>query len=446
MLATEVDIYQEQFAKFQREQLAFTPTWLRDLRRRGMAEFVELGIPTTRQEDWRFTNISALAGRPYKTGTSESLTNEAVENLVQRGTLDASFHRLVFVNGRFAAQWSSIFDGHDVNDGNHGVVIENLAASIQNRSERMVNHVARLAVFDESAFIALNTAFINDGAFVDIPNGVVVERPVHLMFLSVDNGQTICHPRSLIRLGKGSRATLIESYLGRDGDEYFTNTVSEIEIGESAELDHYKLQHEQLGALHVATTQIYQQSQSRFRSHYFSFGASLVRNEMNCMLAGEEIECTLNGLYMPTGDQHMDCRTRIDHAKPHCKSYELYKGILDDRSRGVFNGKIFVHQDAQKTDAKQSNQALLLSNDAIIDTKPQLEIYADDVRCTHGATIGELDEQAIYYLRSRGIPADLARKMLIFAFANDLVQGVDVPAVKKHLETILLSSHGLPNV
>ena len=202
-------------------------------------------------------------------------------------------------------------------------------------------------------------------------------------------------------------------------------------------------QHEQVGALHIALTGVDQRTSSRFRSHYFSFGASVARNELNCVLDGERIETTLNGLYMPTGDQLMDCRTRIDHTRPHCNSYELYKGILDDRAKGVFNGKIFVHQDAQKTNAKQSNQALLLSDDAVVNTKPQLEIYADDVRCTHGATIGELDEAALYYLRSRGIPADQARKILIFAFANDVVQGVELPAVRRHLESILLSGHEL---
>jgi Fe-S cluster assembly protein SufD len=211
-------------------------------------------------------------------------------------------------------------------------------------------------------------------------------------------------------------------------------------------LDHYKLQEEQIGSLHVATTNVFLNESSRFVSHYFSFGAALSRNELNCMLAGEDIECTLNGLYMPTGEQLMDCRTRIDHAKSNCRSNELFKGILDDKSKGVFNGKIYVHPHAQKTNAIQSNQAILLSDDAVIDTKPQLEIYADDVRCTHGATVGELDSQALNYLRSRGIPLKLARAMLIFAFANDIVQGVNVPKLRKHLESLLLADRGLPEV
>ncbi len=346
----------------------------------------------------------------------------------------------MFVNGHYVESGSA---QHDLPAG---VVIENLASSIRESRDQVKQLLSNPVGKEKSAFTDLNTAFACDGAVIEIADGVTLDRPIHLVFLSVEDGATVCHPRNLIRLGKGSRATIIESYHGREGDGYFTNTVMQMELAEDSDLDHHKLQHEQGDSLHIASTHVDQKECSEFRSHYFSFGAALARNEVNCMLDGEDIVSTLNGLYMPTGEQLMDCRTRIDHAKPHCNTYELYKGILDDHARGVFNGKIYVHQDAQKTDAKQSNQALLLSDDAVVNTKPQLEIYADDVKCTHGATIGELDEQALYYLRSRGIPSALARKMLIFAFANDVVLGVEVPAVVQHLEAILLSSHGLPDV
>lgn len=440
MIATEVNSFQQQSAQFQQQQLASSPNWLRELRRRGLDRFVQLGIPTTREEDWRLTNLAFLAGRPFEITSPDSLATFDVEELVQRATLDDEFHRLVFVNGHYVEQWST---HHDLPAG---TVVENLATSIRDSSEATGKRLGLQAEDEQTSFVALNAAFLHDGARIDVPADTVIERPIHLIFLAVGEGQTAHHPRNLITLAKNSRATVIESYFGGEGEGYFTNAVTEVELAESADLDHHKLQHEEHGAVHLATTQVHQQANSRFRSHYFSFGGSLVRNELNCVLDGEKIECTLNGLYMPKGDQLMDCRTRIDHAKPHCNSYEMYKCILDDQARGVFNGKIFVHQDAQKTDAKQSNQSLLLSDDAIINTKPQLEIYADDVRCTHGATIGELDEQAIYYLRSRGIPADLAKTMLIFAFANDVVQGVEVPAVRKHLEAVLLSSRGLPDV
>ncbi len=440
MIATENDAYQESFNQFQTEQSATAPAWLTELRQAAMTRFTELGIPTKRIEDWRFTNVKSLAAKPYQNVQSISLASGDAEELLQRAKLDDSFHRLVFVNGHYVSQWST---QHEMPEG---VVIENLASSIRENSGDLQERLSLETSDEAAAFIALNTAFVNDGALIDIPEGVVLDRPIHLIFLSVESGQTVCHPRNLIRLGKGSRAAVIESYLGREGEGYFTNAITQIELDKSADLDHHKLQHEQTDSLHVASTHIDQKDSSEFRSHYFSFGSLMARNEINCMLDGEEIVATLNGLYMPTGEQLMDCRTRIDHAKPNCNTYELYKGILDDHAKGVFNGKIFVHQDAQKTDAKQSNQALLLSDDAVVNTKPQLEIYADDVKCTHGATIGELDENALYYLRSRGVSKNLARKMLIFAFANDVVQGVEIPAVRQHLETILLSSHGLPDV
>jgi len=438
MIATEIEAHQDQHEAFLMQE-ASAPTWLNELRQKGQATFTRLGIPTRRIEDWRFTNVAALADRHYNWIPAVTSTDHQIETLLQRAMLDGEAYRLVFINGRFSEEWSA------VEELPSGVVVENLAGTLR----RWPNDVREILCdnlnFEDAPFAALNTAFLDDGANIVLADSVTLDRPVHLVFLSVGEFQSVSHPRILIRLGKHSKAQVIESYLGV-GDSYFTNAVTQIEVDASARLDHHKLQHEQLGALHLAATHVTQQADSNFRSHYFSFGASLSRNEINCNLDGERIETTLNGLYMPTGDQLMDCRTRIDHAKPNCNSYELYKGILNDEARGVFNGKIFVHQDAQKTDAKQSNQALLLSDDAVVNTKPQLEIYADDVRCTHGATIGELDEKAIYYLRSRGVPLELARTMLIFAFANDIVQNIDILSVKRHLESLLLQDRGLPTV
>jgi Fe-S cluster assembly protein SufD len=436
--ATEIETYQDQHGAFLKQE-ASAPSWLSQLRQKGLETFTRLGIPNRRIEDWRFTNVAGLTDRTYDLMPPVTSSDHQVETLLQRATLDSEAYRLVFINGRFSAEWSAVTDLPS------GVVIENLAGSILRLPNEIQGILCDNLDIDDSPFAALNTAFLDDGANIAIADSVILDRPVHLVFLSVGEGRGVSHPRILIRIGKNSKAQVIESYLGV-GDTYFTNAITQIEVDANAELDHHKLQHEQVGALHLAATHVTQQAQSNFRSHYFSFGASLSRNEINCKLDGERIETTLNGLYMPTGNQLMDCRTRIDHARPNCNSYELYKGILDDEARGVFNGKIFVHQDAQKTDAKQSNQAILLSDDAVVNTKPQLEIYADDVRCTHGATIGELDEKALYYLRSRGVPLELARKMLIFAFANDVVLAVEVPAVRRHLESILLASHGLPDV
>ena len=438
MIATQTPFYQDEFTRFCKERSEPIPPWLMNIQQPALDRFLELGFPTTREEEWRFTNVAPLAKQTFTTATN-GIVSSLAEQLLEKMSLDDDFHRLVFVNGRFADHWSTL---HELPSG---VVVGSLAQAIRRRPGATRQRLARYAGYERAPFTALNTAFVEDGAYIQTPKDVVIERPIHLMFLScTENERILSNPRIVVALGAGSRATVIESHSGRGNETYFANVVTEVDVAESAELDHVKLQQEQDNAFHVATTQVHQRAGSRYRSRYFSLGGSLVRNELNSVLDGEGSQCMLHGLYMANGDQHVDSRTRIDHASPNCSSFEMYKGVLDGRAKGVFNGKIYVHPDAQKTDAKQSNHTLLLSDDAVIDTKPQLEIYADDVKCTHGATVGELDEQAFYYLRSRGIPAQLARSLLIFAFSNEIVQGVELEAVRKRLETILLSDRGLP--
>jgi Fe-S cluster assembly protein SufD len=291
----------------------------------------------------------------------------------------------------------------------------------------------------------LNTAFLRDGAFVYVPPGTVIEEPILLEFLADRvGGNHAWHRRSLFVLGENSQVTLVESYSGPAGVTYFTNAVTEVIVGAGAVVDHYKVQREGDAAFHMATMQIQLDRAARFSSHAVTLGGSWVRNEVNAVFGGEGAECTLNGLYQAAGQQLIDNHTLIDHAYPHCASHELYKGILDGKARGVFNGKIQVRQDAQKTDAKQTNQTLLLSDDATINTKPQLEIYADDVKCTHGATVGQLDEEALFYLRSRGIDREQARALLTFAFANDIVDRIRVAPLRTQLERAFLAAHHLP--
>jgi Fe-S cluster assembly protein SufD len=288
---------------------------------------------------------------------------------------------------------------------------------------------------------------MHDGAFVSVPKGVVLKQPLHLAFLaSAGSKPAVAHPRSLILAGVNSQASIVESYIGAKGDVYFTNAVTELVADENAVIDHYKLQRESTEAFHVATMQVHLGRGSNVTSHSIALGGALVRNDVNAMLAAEGGECTLNGLYLAAGRQHIDNHTRIDHAMPHCASHELYKGILDGQAHGVFNGKIYVHPDAQKTDAKQTNKTLLLSPDAVINTKPQLEIYADDVKCTHGATIGQLADEALFYLRSRGIGRQEARNLLTFAFANDLVSRIKIEAIRNQLEGVLLADRHTPAV
>ena len=272
-----------------------------------------------------------------------------------------------------------------------------------------------------------------------MPRGKDGEQPIHLLFVASSHGEpTVSHPRNLIIVGDNSQVAIVESYVGLDGGVYFTNAVTEIVAGQNAVIDYYKLQQESAEAFHIATLAVHQDRSSNFTSHSISLGGALVRNDVKARLDAEGVECTLNGLYMASGHQLVDNHTSIDHAKPHCSSHELYKGVLDGKSKGVFSGKIIVRPDAQKTDAKQTNKNLLLSADSVIDTKPQLQIYADDVKCTHGATVGQLDKDAIFYLRSRGIGHEDARSLLTYAFANEIISRIKIPSVREQLNAAVL--------
>jgi len=439
MIVTETNSYQEHFERVQQDFASQQPEWLVSLRREGFERFNRLGFPNTKLEDWRFTNIAAIAKQSF--APAGNTPSPAAAQWVAEASLGDNVHQLVFVNGQFSRELSAIGDLPD------GVVIGSLADEIESIPNFMGQHLGSALRTEPSAFWSLNSALFRDGLSIRIADDIRLEKPIHVIFLTSGEGSAVSSfPRNLITVGKQASVRIVESHVGEVGQTYLSSGVTEIVIEAGGEVDHYKLQSESIAAFHVASTHVRQGASSHYRNHYFCFGGAISRNEINCFHDGEKVETILNGLYMVSGNQVADCRTRIDHAMPHCESHEMYKGILDNSARGVFNGKIHVHPDAQKTDAKQSNQALLLSDDAVIDTKPELEIYADDVRCTHGATVGELDETALFYLRSRGIPQELARKILIFAFANDVVQGIHVEPLKKHLESVLLADHGLPYV
>ncbi len=435
-LMEEKDVYLSAFDRFEPSRAGDKPA-LRRLRRGAIDRFAAVGFPTLDDEEWRFTPLAALTRVPFALAEpGAAVTAEALDH----AALEAGpCSRLVFVNGHFAPELSSL------SALPAGAVVASLAEALAKHPDKVEAHLARYADGEDHPFTALNTAFLRDGAFVSLPPGQAVTEPIHLVFVATSPGKaTVCHPRNLIVAGANSQATLIESYVGLGEDVTFTNAVTEIVLGEGAILDHYKVQRESRTAFHVARTQVQQSRSSKFRSHSLTFGGRLTRNDINAHVGGEGCECTLNGLYLASGEQLVDNHTRIDHAMPHCASHELYKGILDGKARGVFNGKIFVHQDAQKTDAKQTNQTLLLSEEAVIDTMPQLEIFADDVKCTHGATVGQLDPEALFYLRSRGIGSTEARALLTFAFANDVIGRVQVEPLRRRLEESLLAARGLP--
>ncbi len=407
---------------------------LHAIRRAAFSQFLAKGFPTTRDEEWRFTNVLPIAKSrfaPAAAHMSPPLAKSDIERFALGG-LNA--RRLVFVNGVYSPPLSSLAPVPG------GAIVSNLGAAIKSHPDNVDKHLTRYAHFDENAFTSLNTAFLRDGAFIYIPDNTIVEEPVHIVFISTDKPDgCIAHPRNLFVIGKNSQVSVLESYVSVSRTPYFTNAVSEMVLDENAVVEHDKLQDESETAFHVGTIHVHQRSRSNFTSNSISLGGGLVRNNVTVVLDGEGCESTLNGLSLGMHQQLVDNHTTIDHAKPHCNSHELYKSILDGKSRGVFNGKIFVRKDAQKTDAKQTNKTLLLSDDATIDTKPQLEIFADDVKCTHGATVGQLDEEQVFYLRSRGLSNNEARDILTFAFASDVVHRVHSELLREQLDAMIQS-------
>ena len=400
------------------------PAKYRPLRQSARGRFKALSFPTSRTEDWRFTSVAPILTEAFELPIPAKLT---AESLPAPAAPDAL--RLVFVSGRFAPELSRVADLPA------GVKIGPLADA----PDSVTRVVGTVAGFDDQVFTALNTGFVGDGAFVIVGDGIALSRPIELIFVvQPARGATAIFPRIFVQVGKGAKATVIERHGPTPGGAYFSNAVSEIVVGDGATLDHVKLQEESLEAFHVANTQFALGEHSRLTTHALALGGRLSRNEVRVRFDGEHVEATVNGLYLGSGRQHVDNQTILDHARPNCASHELYKGILDGQAHGVFNGKIFVRKDAQKTDAKQTNKVLLLSDDATIDTKPQLEIFADDVKCTHGATVGQLDAEQLFYLRSRGLDQGAARALLTFAFANDVVRRIPVESLRAELEQVIL--------
>lgn len=426
-VSEEKDHYLSDFEAFKTNK---EPAWAGQIRKAAMDCFAELGFPTTRDEAWRFTNVAPILKIPFRLVFGQAPLAEnhverfAFQNL--RGT------RLVFVDGLYRADLSSASKRDD------GVKVESLAQALTTDSDVVRQHLAQHAEYKTDAFTALNTAFVRDGAFVYVPSGKVVEEPIHLLFVTTGREvPTVSYPRNLIVLGRGGMAGVIESYVASANGPCFTNAVTEVVVGTGAVLEHYRDQREGENAFQVATTQVYQDRDSVYSSLALAIGAELSRHNLNVLLAAEGAECALNGLYFVTGRQHVDTHTFIDHAKPHGTSNEFYKGILDGNSKGVFNGKILVRKDAQQTDAHQTNRNLVLSDDARVNTNPQLEILADDVKCTHGATIGQADEESIFYLKSRGISQQTALGLLTHGFASDVINRIKVEPVRDQFDALV---------
>jgi Fe-S cluster assembly protein SufD len=406
--------------------------WVRELRERAFQRFCEAGFPTVKDEDWRFTNVSVIAQTPF------ALTSDARKSAAVDAAKLAPFRipgaacQLVFINGRFDAGLS------DMGSLPKGVQVESLAHAMAKGDTRVESHLGRYVNIERDAFCALNTAFIEDGAYVYLPRRTAMKKPICLLFVSLSGDRPqMTHPRNLIVAEQETEANVVEDYISFGTGAFFSNVVTELVAGENAVISHHMIEREDRQAFNISTLRMQQARSTNVSSHSILLGGGLVRNNVHPVLAGEGSECLINGLFMGSGNQHMDNYMLVEHASPHCSSRQFYNGILDGHSHGVFHGRIIVHKDAQKTDAKQTNRNLLLSDDAQIDTKPQLEIYADDVKCTHGATIGQVEENALFYLRSRGISEDSARKLLLLAFASECLVRMKCEPVRDYLETVV---------
>jgi len=410
-----------------------SPLWLAELRRGAIEKFAESGLPTTRHEDWKYTNVDPINALsfdiPRQNGVEIPTTN-----LLACAMAEGARHRLVFINGFYSAKHSST--------GNlpAGVRVLHLAEILSRDDPREASWLTRPTEMQDKPFVALNTAFMEDGAVVIIPGHCRMEEPIYTIFLSSGAvAPFVSHPRNLFICGEGSEVEIVESYVGLGTGAYFSNPVTDIAAAADSVVNHYRLQSEGPGAFHVGVVRARLERHSNLNSHSVTLGGGLVRNDVHALLDGEGAECNLNGLYVSDGQQHIDNHTEIEHAQPRAVSHELYKGILGGRAHGVFNGKILVRKAAQKSDARQSNKNLLLSKDAVINSKPQLEIYADDVKCSHGSTIGQLDPDALFYLRSRGIGAEDSRALLSYAFAADILGGVKNAPLRARLDEFLLT-------
>jgi Fe-S cluster assembly protein SufD len=429
MSTSAIKHYVDQFEHLQNELIN---DHLHEQRQSAIELLQKTGFPTTRQENWKYTDVRPITGKLFNTTpvNLEKISSSTLEN-IRLHELDC--HELVFINGRYSAEHSSF----KVLPG--GVVINDLASALKDHNQLISEHISGFSETKYNGFTALNTAFIRDGAFICLPPDTVIEKPISLLYLSGLNDQSFAsHPRNLIILSENSQATVIESYIGLDDSDYFSNTVTEVCMKQNARLQHYKIQQESMRAYHIGSLKITQKRNSQVESHSFSLGGALVRNDIHSLLEAEGAGIRMNGLYMATGKQHVDNHTRVDHLQPHTNSHEIYRGVLNDHARGVFNGKVVVHKDAQKTDAVQSNANLLLSDNAEVDTKPELEIYADDVKCAHGATVGQLDQDMLFYLRSRSIDENTAKSLLTFAFADEVISRINLDPIRKRLEYLVI--------
>lgn len=425
------DHYAAEFERLAESLAGHDVAWLRELRRDAINRFVTQGFPTPRHEDWKYTRTAAIEKRRF----SCSIVNEFAVDLERIDKLlqaEDAVQRLVFINGRYFPALSR------VDTLPSGAVVANINEILSHNPDVLKDVYGTVAASERHPFAALNSAFSDDGVYLSLSKGTLVEQPIYVVFISSASQEGhASHPRVLVKADDNSHAVLIERCVALDDTVYFNNVISEITLGKNASMHYYRLQEESVKAFHISGVHVRQDRDSRFDAHTITLGSALVRNDVDVQLAASGAYCGLAGLYLASGRQHVDTHTRIDHLQPHGCSREFYKGILDGHGRSVFNGKVIVHPEAQKTDANQSNKNLLLSADAEADTKPELEIYADDVKCSHGATVGQLDADALFYLCSRGIDESTARNLLTAAFAHEIIDQVKLSPLRDKIDQMI---------
>ena len=442
---SRTDTYLPDFQALQRSSESDGGTdglkWIRDIRENAWSSFSDLGFPTARRgnEKWKYTSVRAIAYADFSHPLDlDPNTGASAADLKRVAPWNDGWMNLVFLDGRFSTVLSSAPQA--ANEAN-GALVASLAEAMRRDRDQVQEHLTRYATVEDDGFTALNTAFLEDGAFINIPDGHSPTMVVNLVFITTGRAQPrASYPRTLVVAGRNTKTTVVESYIGLCQEPYFTDAVTEIVAGEGARVEHYRLLMESAEAFHVGNCRVYQAKDSEYESASFSMGAAMGRNDFQVLLDATGASCSLNGLYLTTGTQHLDNMINVDHAKPHTKSRLLYKGILDGKSRAVFGGTVLVRKDAQKADARQTDKNLLLSDDAEVDSKPSLFIYADDVQCSHGATAGHMDEDTLFYMRSRGLDPETASRMLIQAFASEIIDTVRLGPLREHLDKVFLEA------
>ncbi len=432
----EIQYYQSDFEAFSSNGASSAPAWMKDVRAAGMSNFSALGFPTLRHEDWRFTNIVPLLKVPFRYASEHYRVSVTREKLSPYVYSESAKSYVAVVNGRFSSSLSNLSALPPA------VEIESLEKAAAKFPEMLKQFLNKHVPSDRSVFAALNTAYLRDGVLLRIPKDIHVEVPIQILMYSsqADDGTPlVSYPRNLILLEEGAHATVVETYASAQESVSLSDAVTEIFVGQNAALDFVKEQREGVNAFHVGTMQVMQEKESRFTGFSLALGSRIARNDLNIEIAGEHCESMLDGLYITAGEQLIDHHTIIDHTQPECSSREVVKGIVTGNSRAVFNGKIFVRQIAQKTDSKQTNKNLLLSDRATVDTKPQLEIFADDVKCTHGATVGGMDPMSLFYVKSRGIGEEAARGILTTGFAAEVTKYINNAELRHYVDTLIIA-------